>query len=89
MESGRLTALSTALPTVLLLSSLCGTGLAAQQKQANRELGCDPSAIQWFIPGQFEEALARAKAENRLLVIKGISFGVDEAGAKCATKGKW
>ena len=23
------------------------------------------------------------------LAIKGISFGIDEAGAKCATKGEW
>jgi len=52
-------------------------------------LGCDKTAIQWFKPGEFEIALARAKKNKRLLIIKGISFGVDDAGAKCATKGKW
>ena len=56
---------------------------------AQTEFGCDRSAIQWTLPGQFEEALARAKKENRLIIIKGIAFGVDEAGAKCATKGDW
>jgi hypothetical protein len=77
MQTGRLAA---------LLLTAFGVVAPAQSKA---ELGCDPSAIRWFIPGQFKEALARAKAEKRLLVIKGISFGVDDVGAKCATKGKW
>jgi len=46
-------------------------------------------AIRWHLPGEFMEARDRARRENRLLLIKGISFGIDEAGAKCATKGKW
>ena len=81
METGRLAAI----PTALLLSLLGGTAPAQQEP----ELGCDPAAIRWFIPGEFKEALERAKEEKRLLIIKGISFGVDDAGAKCATKGKW
>jgi len=81
METERLAAL----PTALLLSLLGGTVLAQQEP----ELGCDPSAIRWFIPGEFKAAQKRAKEEKRLLIIKGISFGVDDAGAKCATKGKW
>jgi len=87
METERLAAL----PTALLLSLLGGTVPGQQQQQAQQEpeLGCDASAIRWFIPGEFKEALERAKEEKRLLIIKGISFGVDDAGAKCATKGKW
>lgn len=50
---------------------------------------CDRTAIAWVLPGNFPAALARAKAESRILVVKGISFGVDVAGAKCATKGVW
>ena len=49
----------------------------------------DDSNIRWHIPGKFEAARQRAIDENRLLVIKGISFGVDSIGATCATKGTW
>jgi hypothetical protein len=50
---------------------------------------CDTASIGWVLPGRFPAALARARAERRILLIKGISFGVDEAGATCATKGVW
>jgi len=50
---------------------------------------CDRSAIEWVLPGEFPRALERAQTEQRILVVKGISFGVDVAGAKCATKGVW
>jgi len=46
-------------------------------------------AINWITPGNFEVARERAEKENRLLMIKGIAFGIDEEGAKCATKGCW
>lgn len=51
--------------------------------------GFDPLAIEWVLPGHFEEARARSKQEQRLLLIKGVSFGIDEAGAACATQGEW
>ena len=54
-----------------------------------QEVACDRTAIGWVLPGDFPQALARAKQEQRIVVIKGISFGVDGAGAKCATKGVW
>jgi hypothetical protein len=57
--------------------------------RAQDDVTCDRTAIQWVLPGDFPRALARAKQEQRILVIKGISFGVDDAGAKCATKGVW
>jgi hypothetical protein len=56
---------------------------------AQHDITCDRTAIAWMLPGDFEQALARAQKEQRILVIKGISFGVDDAGAKCATKGVW
>ena len=79
------------LPAVLLGSLVAGTALANDRHPQEQEpdLGCDRSAIRWFIPGQFQDARDRARKEKRLLIIKGISFGVDTAGAKCATKGKW
>ncbi len=49
----------------------------------------DECSIRWHFPHEFEEARERARAENRILVIKGVSFGIDEEGALCATKGKW
>jgi hypothetical protein len=62
---------------------------AARSTAQQAPLGCDRSAIHWTLPGDFPAALARAKAEQRILVVKGISFGVDAEGAKCATKGVW
>lgn len=49
----------------------------------------DTTAVKFFIPGQFKEALKQAKESKRCLLIKAIAFGVDEEGAKCATKGHW
>jgi hypothetical protein len=68
-----------------LLFAVSGALLTAQ----DAPLGCDRTAIHWVLPGEFPAAMARAKAEQRILVIKGISFGIDEAGAKCATAGVW
>ena len=49
----------------------------------------DECSIRWHFPHQFEEARERSKTENRILIIKGVSFGIDTLGATCATKGKW
>lgn len=49
----------------------------------------DPSKIEWTTPGHFKKAFERCGQEGRLLVLKGISFGVDAEGAVCATKGDW
>lgn len=49
----------------------------------------DTTAVKFFIPGQFKEALKQAKETKRCLMIKAIAFGVDDEGAKCATKGHW
>ncbi|MCA8954868.1 MAG: hypothetical protein KDC87_02275 [Planctomycetes bacterium] len=70
-----------------LLCSLTGASIAQTSQPAS--LGCDRTAIRWLKPGEFEQARARAQRDNRLLLIKGISFGVDDEGARCATKGRW
>ena len=49
----------------------------------------DPTAIRWHTPGKFEDARKAAASGNRILMVKGIAFGVDAAGAECATKGCW
>jgi hypothetical protein len=45
--------------------------------------------IRWHFPHQFEEARARARDGRRILLVKGISFGIDTEGATCSTKGRW
>ena len=47
------------------------------------------SAIRWILPGQFGRAVSQARMQERILIVKGISFGIDEVGATSATKGKW
>lgn len=74
-------------PTVLALALLWLAPHGVAQSEAGK--ACDPSSIPWFLPGDFESARAKAEASGRLLLIKGISFGVDDLGARCATKGKW
>lgn len=66
-----------------------GSTAAQQESTQAKTLVCDTAAIDWFLPGDFEAALKKAKAEDRMLLIKGVSFGIDAAGAKCATEGTW
>ena len=63
-------------------TSAFGEGERPQQARAE-------AAIEWHLPHQFGEAREASKTKNRILLIKGVSFGIDEAGAQCATKGKW
>ncbi len=77
--------LAIVLSSIIILQSLAIPG----RGQDRPPFGCDTSAIKWVLPGDFGKAVQRAKKENRLIVIKGVSFGIDVAGAKCATKGKW
>ena len=50
---------------------------------------CDERAISWFFPHQVGEARERSRESGRILLVKGVSFGIDHAGAACATKGRW
>ena len=59
------------------------------QAAEKENFGCDRSAIQWGLPGNFAAARERARRERRLLILKGIAFGLDERGARDATSGRW
>lgn len=63
--------------------------LLASQGVAQGNPACVTDNIDWVLPGHFADAVKRGKAEQRLILIKGVSFGIDVAGAACATKGKW
>ena len=67
--------------TLLILCLLSSPWLVAQAPPATE--------IRWHLPGRFGEAKADAVKRQRILLIKGISFGVDEAGALRATRGRW
>ena len=47
----------------------------------------DTARIQFTLP--FEQALAKAKADKKLLFMKPIYGGVDEIGAKDYCRGSW
>ena len=83
--------LSFVLAFAVLLSGM--TGLSHAKERAPDPLSParkrDQAAIEWKLPHQFDEAVREAKAKNRILLIKGVSFGIDEAGATCATDGMW
>jgi hypothetical protein len=46
-------------------------------------------AIRWTTPGNFTTAQETARRDSRLLILKGIAFGIDEEGARDATCGTW
>ena len=56
----------------LLLLALVATPAYAEGKSL------DKTGIHWELP--FEKALAKAKADNRLLLIKPIAFGTSADG---------
>lgn len=65
-------------------------GLVAPMRRGDDSpAGYDPLAIEWTLPGTFDDALAEARDTARILLIKGVSFGIDELGATCASKGDW
>ena len=47
----------------------------------------DSSRVEAFYAGQFKEALAKAKAANRMLLIKGVSVIIDEQAARDLKRG--
>lgn len=73
-----------------VMAALAAVVLARSAPAAEKALACqDPTAIQWFTPGSFEKAQKAAQTQKRLMMIKGIAFGVDAEGAKNAIKGCW
>lgn len=78
---------------MLLLACIALTTVAASRLYAD-ETGplktCQNTlAIEWVLPGEFDHALKFAEQKQRLIMIKGIAFGIDHVGAKNATKGCW
>lgn|GEM_PF-5900834 len=73
---------------LLLMIAVAMPTIAAAQSLTSK-INCDKTAISWILPGHFKDAQTRAKNENRILIIKGLGFGLDEVGATCATKGDW
>jgi len=57
-----------------VLATLLLTGTLARAADGAR----DQTGIQWVLP--FPEALKKAKAERRLLLIKPIAFGTSKDG---------
>jgi hypothetical protein len=68
---------------------LVGLGAGAARADGPAAACTDTTAIRWFLPGEFAAARKEAEKSKRILLIKGIAFGVDEAGAASATKGCW
>jgi hypothetical protein len=72
-----------------MLRSMLLLALFAAPTLAGDPPASDTSAIRWELPDAFSQARKRAADENRILLIKGVSFGIDKVGATCATKGMW
>lgn len=73
----------------LLISSLVLLLLATIHADDATKASENTIAINWVLPGHFADALKQANAQQRLIMIKGIAFGIDDLGATCATKGCW
>src|SRR5262249_39558092 len=73
---------ATTMTTLFVLCLLTASGSADAY-------GYDATSIRWVLPKDFKAAVERANEEHRLLLIKGVSFNIDEVGATCATKGTW
>lgn len=76
--------------TITFLLSVSFSSIAlAQEQRDEKQPPCNAEAIDWVLPGDFEEALEKSREKSRLLLIKGLGFGLDELGAQCATQGCW
>ena len=69
----------------------CGPNAFGQTSdETASQMQCfNAEAIDWFVPGNFDNAHAKAKEQNRMLLVRALGFGLDELGASCATKGCW
>ncbi len=74
---------------LVLIASLCLASTSLGQNNESIEFGFNSEAIDWVIPGEFKNALDQSKQQERILLIRGLGFGLDELGATCATKGCW
>ncbi len=77
------------LAIVAAMTFSCSLDVAGQTDQPSKLKCFNSEAIQWVYPGKFKTALEKAKKQNRIILMKGLGFGLDELGTKCATKGCW
>ncbi len=66
--------------TSLPLAVALAVALPAHAQKGSDKLpfAPDETGLNWVLP--FQKALAAAKQQNRMLVIKPIAFGTDKAG---------
>ena len=76
------------LPLLTSLATLLAPGSSSAPTHDLKDC-CDSRSIQWIFPGNLSEARERCRRENRLLLIKGVSFGIDEEGLRSPTMGTW
>ena len=81
------TPLTSSLAVAILTLVLLGSPTAARAQDDVARAGGDDRHIQFTLP--YADAVAKAKAENRLLFLKPIYGGVDAAGAKDYRCGSW
>ena len=75
---------------LLVVALFPAAALQAQDSSSPEPVAAgDPTVVEFILPGHFKEALAASTERNRCLLVKGVAFGVDAAGAVCATKGHW
>jgi len=71
----------------LILSACAFTSVVSAAEKVAGVKGGDPAKIEFVLP--FEKALAKAKQEKRLIFIKPIYGGVNDAGYKDYRCGSW
>lgn len=77
-------------PLLVAISTWGASAFAQDSDKPASQLECfNSEAIDWYVPGSFDEAHAKAKEQNRMLLMRALGFGLDELGASCATKGCW
>lgn len=73
----------------VLVGILLLAGTSHAQDDSQTKIDLNSQSIQWFVPGKFEDAMEKSRQQERILLMRGLGFGLDEEGASCATKGCW
>ena len=73
-----------------ILAAMCAQTPTAADSPDEEWGDCQQTqSIEWFRPGSLSAALDRCRETGRILMIKGVSFGIDEVGLEHPTKGTW
>lgn len=73
----------------LFVGSICEAQENSAAANDSTTWGFNDEKIDWYYPNDFDSAKESAKDNVRILLVKGLGFGLDELGATCATKGCW